>query len=73
MEAKVKVTKEGVVIPTALFEEMVGAYMKVDQILETLETLADEKTLKAIEESRKQVAKGQYVECSITGLEKVLK
>ena len=73
MEAKVKVTKEGIVIPEELFKEMVGTYIKMEQILATLETLADEETLKAIKESKKQVAKGEYVECSINDLEKVLK
>ncbi len=73
MEAKVKVTKEGIVIPEELFKEMVGTYIKMEQILATLETLADQETLKAIEESKKQVAKGEYVECSINDLEKVLK
>lgn len=52
---------------------MVGTYIKMEQILATLETLADEETLKTIEESKKQVTKGEYVECSINDLEKVLK
>ncbi len=73
LETKVKVTREGVVIPAELFEELVGTYNKIEQIFATLETLADEKTLKAIDESKKQVTKGQYVECSINDLEKVLK
>ena len=73
MEVKVKVKKEGIVIPKELFKEMVGTYIKMEQILATLETLADAKTLKAIEESRKQVAKGEYVDCSVNDLEKVLK
>lgn len=68
-----KVTKDGVVIPEDLFREMVGTYVKVEQILATLETLADKKTLKSIEESKKQVAKGEFVDCSINDLEKVLK
>lgn len=73
MEAKVKVTKDGIVIPEDLFREMIGTYIKVEQMLATLETLADKETLKSIEESKKQVAKGEFVECSINDLEKVLK
>ena len=73
MEAKVKVKEEGIVIPKKLFKEIIGIYIKMEQILATLETLADKETLKAIEESKKQVAKGDYVECSINDLEKVLK
>ena len=73
MEAKIKIKEEGIVIPKELFKEMVGTYIKMEQILATLETLADKETLKAIEESKKQVAKGEYVEYSINDLEKVLK
>ena len=73
LEAKVKVTKDGIVIPEDLFREMIGTYIKVEQTLATLETLADKETLKSIEESKKQVAKGEFVECSINDLEKVLK
>jgi hypothetical protein len=70
---KVKVTREGVLIPEELFREMMGAYVKMEQVLATLETLADEEALKAIEKSRKDVARGEYVECSIDDLERVLK
>ena len=73
LEAKVKVTKDGIVIPKDLFEEMVGTYVKVEQILTTIETLADKETLKSIAESKKQVAKGEFIDCSINDLEKVLK
>lgn len=73
MSVKVKVTREGVLIPEELFREMMGAYVKMEQVLATLETLADEETLKAIEKSRKDVAEGEYVECSIDDLERVLK
>jgi len=70
---KVRVTREGILIPEELFKEMMSAYVKVEQILATLETLADEEALKTIERSREEVAKGEYVECSINDLEKVLK
>ena len=73
LEAKVNVTEDGIVIPEDLFREMVGTYVKVEQILATLETLADKETLKSIEESKKQVAKVEFVDCSINDLEKVLK
>lgn len=71
--AKVKVTKEGILVPEQLFREMIGTYVKMEQILATLEELADDEALKAIEKSKKQVAEGEYVECSINDLEKVLK
>ena len=73
MSVKVKVTREGILIPEELFKEMMSAYVKVEQILATLETLADEEALKTIERSREEVAKGEYVECSVNDLKKVLK
>ena len=73
VSVQVKVTREGILIPEELFKEMMSAYVKVEQILATLETLADEEALKRIEKSREEVAKGEYVECSINDLEKVLK
>jgi hypothetical protein len=71
--SKVKIKEEGIVIPKKLFKEIFGTYIKMEQILATFETLADKETLKAIEESKKQVAKGESVECSINDLENVLK
>ncbi|MEM2889697.1 MAG: hypothetical protein QXR42_09560 [Candidatus Bathyarchaeia archaeon] len=50
-----------------------GAYVRLEQILATLETLADKDALKTIGRSREEVAKGEYVECSIDELEKILK
>lgn len=73
MSVKVKVTRDGILIPEELFKEMMSAYVKVEQVLATLETLADEEALKAIEKSREEVVKGEYVECSIDDLRKVLK
>ena len=73
LEAKVKVTKEGILVPEDLFKEMMGTYVKMEQILATLEILADKETLKTIEESKRQVANGEYVECSINDLAKALK
>jgi len=73
VNVKVKFTKEGILIPEELFKEMMDAYVKVEQVLATLETLADKEALKTIEKSREEVAKGEYVECSIDDLERVLK
>lgn len=73
METKIKITKNGVLIPEQLFSEMMSTCAKMEQIVETIETLGDKKTLKAIKKSREQVAKGNYVECTADDLEKVLK
>jgi len=73
VNVKLRVTSEGILIPEELFKEMMDAYVKVEQVLATLETLADEEALKTIEKSREEVAKGEYVECSADDLERVLK
>jgi hypothetical protein len=69
VDVKVRVSREGVLVPEELFREMIRAYVKMEQGLVTLETLADEEALKAIEESREEVARGEYVEYSIDNLE----
>ena len=68
VNVKVKVSRKGVLIPEELFREMMGAYVKMEQVLATLETLADEEALKAIEETREEVARVEYVEYSIDNL-----
>ena len=73
VSVKVKVTREGILIPEELFTEIMSAYVKMEQVLATLETLADEEALKTIAKSREEVAKGEYVECAMDDLEKVLK
>ena len=69
MSVKVKVSREGVLIPEELFRELIRAYVRMEQVLATLETLADEEALKTIEKSRDEVSRGEYVECSIDDLE----
>jgi len=69
---KVKFTKRGVLVPQELFREMMSAYFRVERILATVETLADKEALRTIQKSREEVAKGEYVECSMEDLEKVL-
>ena len=73
MNVKVEVSRKGVLVPEELFREMIRTYIEMEQVLATLETLADEEALKTIEKSRKDVAEGEYVECAIDDLEKVLK
>jgi hypothetical protein len=73
MNVKVKVTREGILIPEELFREMISTYVRIEQVLATLETLADEEALKTIEKSREEIAKDEYLECSIDELERVLK
>ncbi len=69
----IKVTDKGIFIPRELFKELLDVYSKVEQILATLETLADKETLEAIKKGKEEIAKGNYVECKIENLEETLK
>lgn len=73
MRAKAKVRKKGILVPEELLKEMMSTCTRMEQILATLETLADEKALKAILRSKEEMAKGEYVECSMNDLREVLK
>jgi hypothetical protein len=73
MRARAKVRRKGILVPEELLREMVNTCVRMEQILATLETLADEKALKAILRSKEEIAKGEYVECSINNLREVLK
>lgn len=73
MELNVKVTSEGVLIPKELFKEIMEAYAKMEQVLATLEILSDGEALKAIKESREEIARGEYVECPMEDLENILR
>ena len=73
VRAKAKVRKKGILVPEELLKEMMSTCTRMEQILATLETLADEKALKAILRSKEEMAKGEYVECSMNDLREVLK
>jgi len=45
VDGKVKVTREGVLIPEELFREMMSAYVKMEQVLATLEKVAEKENI----------------------------
>jgi len=73
MIAKAKVRRRGILVPEELLKEMVSTCVRMEQILATLETIEDKRALKAILRSKEEIAKGEYVECSINNLREVLK
>jgi len=73
MRAKAKVRRRGILVPEELLKEMVSTCFRMEQILATLETIEDKRALKAILRSKEEIAKGEYVECSINNLREVLK
>lgn len=48
------------------------AYFRMERVLATIEMLADDEALKAIRKSGEEIVEGEYVECLIEDLEKVL-
>jgi hypothetical protein len=66
-----KVRRRGEVsVPEPLWREIVDAYARVERVMATLE---EPGALKALEESRRMLACGEYVECSIDEVDRVLK
>ena len=59
--------------PEDVFGEMMDTYFRMEQVLATIEILADDEALKAVKKSREEIVKGEYDECLIEDLEKVLK
>ena len=69
----IKVVGDEVVIPKKLFEEMIDAYVRMEQVLATLEILADREALETIRKSRREIVEGKYIEATINDVERVLK
>lgn len=63
---------KGILIPTEMFKKMLNTYYTMEQIIATLETMADKETMKAIKKSKQEIQKGKFVECEIDEVSKVL-
>ncbi|HKZ93494.1 MAG TPA: hypothetical protein VJ249_02780 [Candidatus Bathyarchaeia archaeon] len=63
---------KGIVIPTEMFQKMLNTYYRMEQIIATLETMADKETMKAVKKSKEEIQKGEFIECKIDELNKVL-
>ncbi len=61
-----------VVIPKEVLNQILDAFEKMEAAMSTLEILADEDTMKSIENSRKDIKHGHFVDGSVHDLEKVL-
>jgi len=49
-------------IPRKIVEEIYDTHEKIDQILETLEVLMDEETLKRLKKGEKELKAGDYID-----------
>jgi ATP-dependent protease ClpP protease subunit len=64
---------ETVQIPRKMLEDIYDAHEKIDQILETLEVLMDEATLKRLKKGEEELEKGDYVDAKPEEIEVLLR
>ncbi len=60
-------------IPRKMLEEIYDAHEKIDQILETLEVLMDEATLKRLKKGEEELKNGDYVDAKPEEIEVLLR
>ena len=60
-------------IPRKMLEEIYDAHEKIDLILETLEVLMDEATLKRLKKGEEELKTGDYIDSDIEEIEALLK
>ncbi|WRQ72937.1 MAG: hypothetical protein BME93_06755 [Methanosarcinales archaeon Met12] len=60
-------------IPMKIVEEIYDTHEKIDQILETLEVLMDEETLKRLKKGEEELKTGDYVDARPEEIEKLLR
>ncbi len=68
----VQVKKEGVLIPKDMFDDMIASYQKLDQIMSTIEIMLDKETMESIQKSKQQIENGEFVECTLEEVDKIL-
>ena len=64
---------ETVQIPRKMLEDIYDAHEKIDHILETLEVLMDEATLKRLKKGEEELEKGDYVDAKPEEIEVLLR
>jgi len=60
-------------IPRKIVEEIYDTHERIDQILETLEVLMDEETLKRLKKGEEELKTGDYIDAEPEEIEKLLK
>jgi len=64
---------DAIQIPRKIVEEIYDAHEKIDQILETLEVLMDDATLKRLKKGEEELKTGDYVDAEPEEIEELLK
>ena len=60
-------------IPRKIVEELYDTHERIDQILETLEVLMDEATLKRLKMEEEELKTGDYIDAEPEEIEKLLR
>ena len=60
-------------IPRKIVEELYDTHERIDQILETLEVLMDEATLKRLKMGEEELKTGDYIDAEPEEIEKLLR
>jgi len=60
-------------IPRKIVEEIYDTHEKINQILETLEVLMDEETLKRLKQGEKELKTGDYIDAKPDELAELLR
>jgi hypothetical protein len=64
---------DNICLPRKTFVEMIETFNKMESLMATMEILADKKTMKDLEESKKDLAEGRFVEGEAEDLDKFMK
>ncbi|MGB3459771.1 MAG: hypothetical protein WBB08_10890 [Halobacteriota archaeon] len=60
-------------IPRKIVEEIYDTHERIDQILETLEVLMDEATLKRLKKGEEELKTGDYIDAEPEEIEELLR
>ena len=60
-------------IPRKIIEEIYDTHERIDQILETLEVLMDEATLKRLKKGEEELKTGDYIDAKPEEIEELLR
>jgi hypothetical protein len=60
-------------IPRKIVEEIYDTHERIDQILETLEVLMDEETLKRLKKGEEELKTGDYIDAEPEEIAKLLR
>lgn len=67
-----RATHGGVIVPRDVIMDILNLYQKMEEVMATLEIMADQNTLKSIKKSKEQISKKQFLDADIHTIENTL-